>query len=317
MSVPNATLNASLETDGDVVELEESNRRREQRARWGRVITYVVLSLSSLIMLFPFLWMISNSLAPTSDLFSYPPKFIPSDPQWGNYSEAFAAVGLGRALWNSLLIAAITTATVLVFDSLAGYAFAKMNFPGRTTAFITVLVTAMIPIQVTMIPLFIMFRKMPFAGGNNALGEGGTGLINTYPALILPFVVTTFGTYFMREAFRMVPSTLLDAARVDGHSEWTIFWRVYMPLVKPSLAAIGLFHFTFVWNEFLIPLIMTNEAEMRTVQVALSAFKGQYFDDWNILMAATAVAALPPFLVFLFGQRQFVKGMAMTGVRGG
>jgi multiple sugar transport system permease protein len=206
---------------------------------------------------------------------------------------------------------------VLVFDSLAGYAFAKMRFPGRTTAFITVLVTAMIPIQVTMIPLFIMFRKMPFVGGNGATGEGGTGLINTYPALILPFVVTTFGTYFMREAFRMIPSTLLDAARVDGHSEWKIFWRVYMPLVRPSLAAIGLLHFTMVWNEFLIPLIMTNEAGMRTVQVALSAYKGQYFDDWNILMAATAVAALPPFLVFLIGQRHFVKGLAMSGLRGG
>lgn len=298
-------------------ELEASDRAVARRARARRVVLYLSLSVMSFVMLVPFLWMITNSLVSTNELFKFPPVIFPEHPQWGNFLEAIRAVKLPQAMLNSLLVAAVTTLSVLVFDSMAGYAFAKLRFPGRTVAFVVTLVTAMIPVQVTMIPLFIMFRRMPLVGGNDIGGSGGTGIINTYPALILPFVVTTFGTYLMREMFRMVPTSLLDAARVDGHSEWGIFWKVYMPLVKPGLAAIGLFQFTFVWNEFLIPLIMGSDESVRTVQVALSAYKGQYFSDWNILMAATTLASLPPFLVFLIGQRHFVKGLAMSGVRGG
>jgi multiple sugar transport system permease protein len=174
----------------------------------------------------------------------------------------------------------------------------------------------MIPIQVTMIPVFIIFRRFPFAGGNDLLGMGGSGLIDTYWALILPGMATAFGTYLMREFFLMLPGDLMDAARIDGGSEFRIFRKVYLPLAKPALATIGMFTFTETWNAFIWPLILTNSPEMRTLQLGLSAYRGQYFTEWHLLMAATVLTCLPVFIVFLIGQKQFIKGVAMSGLKG-
>lgn len=298
----------------------ETLTTEEGLARWWglgqRVLLYMILIAGMLLVIAPFMYMLSTSITPAMEVFGWPPRLIPSELRFSNYLEAATTINLLRYFLNSLIVAVTSTISVLILDSLAGYALAKIRFPGRNVLFLFILGTIMIPIQVTMIPLFIMFKRVPFMGGNNILGIGGTGLIDTYPALVLPWMATTFGTYLMREFFRMLPSELLDAARVDGCSEFKIFWRIYLPLAKPALAAVGLFNFTFVWNDFLWPLIMTSSPEMRTLQLGLSSYKSQYFTDWHLLMAATAMASVPIFVIFLIGQKHFIRGVAMSGLRG-
>jgi multiple sugar transport system permease protein len=284
--------------------------------RLWRIFLYVTVGVGALLVLSPFLMMISMSLTQESQVAAWPPRLIPNPLQFSNYPDAFISAGLGRYFLNSLIVSVSATVSAVVFDSLAGYAFAKMRFPGRGALFAFILATTMIPVQVTIIPLFIMFRRIPFLGDNDMFGVGGTGLINTYWPLIIPFMASTFGTYLMREFFRMIPSGLMDAARVDGASELRIFWKIYLPLAKPALATIALFSFTFSWNEFLFPLIMTSKPELRTLQLGLTLFNGQYFTQWDLMMAATVMVTLPTFIVFFLGQRYFIKGIAMTGIRG-
>ena len=281
-----------------------------------RIALHVVLAIGALAVAGPFLWMISISLTPAADVFAWPPRLVPRHLRWENYAEVLGRLNFARYAVNSLIVAGAATASVLVFDSLAGYAFAKLRFPGRNVLFAFILATVMIPVQVTMIPIFIMFRSAPLVGGNDLFGAGGTGLIDTYPGLIVPWMATTFGTYLMREFFSMLPGELTDAARIDGCSELGIFARIYLPLAKPALATVGILSFTEVWNNFLWPIIMTTSPGMRTLQLALSAFKGQYFTEWHLLMAATVITCLPVFLIYLVGQRYFVQGIALTGFKG-
>ncbi len=295
-------------------------RRAMTETRAGEIAArgclHLILAVGALAVAAPFLWMISISLTPAPDVFAWPPHLIPRHLRWNNYAEVFVRLSFVRYFLNSLIMAGAATASVLVLDSLAGYAFAKLRFPGRNVLFVFILGTLMIPVQVTMIPLFVMFRSAPLVGGNDVFGAGGTGLIDTYPALIAPWMATTFGTYLMREFFGMLPSELTDAARIDGCGELGIFARIYLPLAKPALATVGILTFTEVWNNFLWPLIMTTSPGMRTLQLALSAFKGQYFTEWHLLMAATVVTCLPVFVIYLVGQRYFVQGIALTGFKG-
>lgn len=283
---------------------------------YGNGIIYLSLIIGAGLILIPFLWMLSTSVTPALDVFSWPPKLIPSQLKFSNYVEAVKVTDFFRYFLNSLFVTSTTTIIAVFINSLAGYSLAKLRFPGRKIIFLFILGTIMIPPQVTMIPVFIMFRNFPLLGGNNILGQGGTGLIDTYAALILPGLASTFGVYLMREFFKSIPSELIDAARVDGASEFRIYWNVVLPLAKPALATVTLYTFTFVWNEFLWPLILTSSADMRTVQLGLSAYKGQYFTDWHLLMAATTISSLPVLLVYFIGQKQFIKGIAMTGIKG-
>jgi multiple sugar transport system permease protein len=285
-------------------------------ARAARLAVHLVLAVGALAVTAPFVWMVSVSLSPPTDVFAWPPRLVPREFRFANYVEALGRLSFGRYLLNSLVVAGASTASVLVLDSLAGYAFARLRFPGRAVVFVFILGTVMIPIQVTMIPIFVMFRGVPLLGGNDLWGAGGTGLIDTYPALVVPWMATTFGTYLMREFFSMLPGELADAARIDGCGELGIFARVYLPLARPALATVGILTFTEVWNTFLWPLIMTTSPSMRTLQLGLAAYKGQYFTDWHLLMAATVVTCLPVFIVYLVGQRYFVQGIALTGFRG-
>lgn len=282
----------------------------------ARAVLHLTLATGALLVAGPFLWMISVSLTPAADVFAWPPRLLPRPLRFENYAEALVRLQFARYLVNSLVVAGAATASVLVLDSLAGYAFARLRFPGRNVLFLFILGTVMIPVQVTMIPIFIMFRGAPLLGGNDLFGAGGTGLIDTYPALVIPWMATTFGTYLMREFFSMLPGELTDAARIDGCGELQIFARVYLPLAKPALATVGILTFTEVWNSFLWPLLMTTSPGMRTLQLALSAFKGQYFTEWHLLMAATVITCLPVFVIYLLGQRHFVQGIALTGFKG-
>lgn len=284
--------------------------------RVERGLAYLVLLVGLVVVIFPFIWMVSTSITPAADVFAWPPRLIPQDIRWSNYLEAATVIPLQRYFVNSIIVSVTTVVLAIVLNSMAAYALARLEFPGRNLIFLFILGTIMIPPQVTMIPLFLMFKNFPLMGGNDLLGRGGTGLIDTYQSLILPGLASTFGVYLLREAFRAIPSELIDAARVDGASEFRIFWQVALPLVKPSLAAMGLLIFTFSWNEFLWPLIMTNTPAMRTIQLGLSAFKGQYFTEWHLLMAATVLSTIPVMVVYLIGQRYFVQGVATTGLKG-
>lgn len=284
--------------------------------RVERGLAYLVLLVGLVVVIFPFIWMVSTSITPAADVFAWPPRLIPQDIRWSNYLEAATVIPLQRYFVNSIIVSVTTVVLAIVLNSMAAYALARLEFPGRNLIFLFILGTIMIPPQVTMIPLFLMFKNFPLMGGNDLLGRGGTGLIDTYQSLILPGLASTFGVYLLREAFRAIPSELIDAARVDGASEFRIFWQVALPLVKPSLAAMSLLIFTFSWNEFLWPLIMTNTPAMRTIQLGLSAFKGQYFTEWHLLMAATVLSTIPVMVVYLIGQRYFVQGVATTGLKG-
>ncbi len=276
---------------------------------------FCVIALA-LIVALPFIWMLSISVTPAAEVFSWPPKLIPSFLRFQNYTDALVEYDFVRYFGNSLIVAITATAIVMLFDSMAGYAFAHLPFRGINIIYLGIVVTIMIPMQITMIPLFVMLKNLPLAGGNDFFGAGGSGLVDSYAGLIVPWMATTFGTMLMREYFRMLPADLLDAARLDGLNEFQIFWNVYLPLARPALMSVAVLTFTEVWNTFLWPLIITNSASMRTVQVGLAAVKSQYFTDWHLLMAANVITCLPVLLVYFIGQKHFVSGIAMSGIKG-
>ena len=277
---------------------------------------HLVLAAGALTTIVPFLWMISTSLKPEPEIFRFPPVWIPSAWKWDNYAKAMTAAPFGRYFLNTVIYAVGITATNLLFCSMAAYAFARLRFPGRNLLFILVLGTMMIPAQVTMVPVFIMLKRWPLLGGNDLLGVGGHGLLNTYTGLILPGAVGAFGIFLLRQFFMTLPRELEDAARIDGCSEAGIYWRIILPLSKPAMATLGIFTFTAAWNEFLWPLLIMSKDSMKTLQVGLQVFQTQYTTAWDLLMAGTVVVTLPVLIIFLFGQRYFTRGIALSGMKG-
>jgi len=279
-------------------------------------LLHLVLAAGAVSMILPFLWMLSTSLKPESQIFRFPPVWLPDRWQWSNYVEAMQAAAFARYFINTLIYAGAVTITNLLFCSMAAYAFARLRFRGRNLLFILVLGTMMIPGQVTMVPVFIMLKHWPFAGGNDALGLGGHGLLNSYTGLVLPVAVSAFGIFLLRQFFMTLPSELEDAARIDGCSEAGIYWRIILPLSKPALATLSIFTFTAAWNEFLWPLLIMSKDSMKTLQVGLQVFQTQYTTRWDLLMAGTVLVTLPVLIVFLVGQRYFTRGIALTGMKG-
>lgn len=279
-------------------------------------LVYLGLILMSAVVLAPFYIVTVLALSQPGEVFAWPPVWFPAEPQWRNFLEVFEVTNFGRAMWNTFVVASISTIGIVMIDSLAGYAFAKMRFPGRTTMFMLILATLMVPVHVTIIPLFIMFRNFPLAGGNDIFGSGGFGILNTYPSLILPFLATAYGTYLMREFMKMLPDNLVEAARMDGAHEFAIFWKIYLPLARPALAVIAIFNFTAVWNEFLVPLVMTSTADMSVIQTALADFSDQETVRWTLLMSAVLMSLIPLVLMFIVGQKHLIKGVALGGTKG-
>lgn len=268
------------------------------------------------IVLFPLLWTVLISLTPAQEVFAWPPSLLPSTVQWENYIEAIETYRFVQCLFNSLVVAVAATASVVAIDSLAGYAFARLPFRGMGLVYFGVVVTVMIPMQITMIPLFVMFKHAPLLGGNDLFGDGGRGLLDSYPGMVAPWMASTFGTMLMREYFRMLPRDLIDAARLDGLNEFQIFFHIYLPLALPAVASVALLTFTEVWNSFLWPLIIASSEQMRTVQVEMASIKDQYFTDWHLLMALTVLSCLPVLTVYFIGQKYFNQGVAFSGVKG-
>jgi multiple sugar transport system permease protein len=199
---------------------------------------------------------------------------------------------------------------------MTAYAFARLRFPGQNLLFLLILMTQMIPFQIALVPMFIIIKHIPLVGGNNILGLGGIGLVNSLGGIIVPELVSPFGIFLLRQFFLMLPTELEDAARIDGCSEFDIYWRIILPLSLPGITVLAIFAFVDSWNSFIWPLVVLNKESLYTVQLGLSVFRGQYYTAWHLLMAASTIITLPIFFVFMIGQRYFVRGITLSGIKG-
>lgn len=263
------------------------------------VFVYALLSLGAIAMLLPFMWMLSASLKHPSEIFVYPPQWLPKQIRWENYTAAWTALPFNLFYRNSLTVAIIGTFFEALTSSLAAFAFTRLNFPGRDRIFLLYLMTLMIPSQVTLIPSFIIIRYL--------------GWYNTFAALIVPTIFSAFSTFLLRQYYRNIPLELDEAARIDGATSWRIWWQISVPLAAPALSAVVIFSFLGKWNAFLWPLMVTKTMEMRTLPVGLSMFQGQYNTQWHLLMAGAIIALAPALLVYIIGQKWIVQAVNLTG----
>lgn len=268
----------------------------------GDIATYIVLGLVGISMLVPFGWMFISSLRDKTEFFRQVGGLLPSGPHWINYLQAWITVPYGAFFRNSIIVTAVVTFGQVITSSLAAYAFARLRFRGRDALFFGYLSTMMIPQQVTMIPLFIMMVKLHW--------------IDSFYALIVPFVASAYGCFLLRQFFMTIPQELEDAARIDGATHWEIYYRIMLPLSKPALAAFGVITALGSWNSFIWPLIVINRPSMKTLPIGLQSLQGFYGDgNWAVLMAGAMIAALPMLIVFICAQRYFVEGITLTGLK--
>jgi multiple sugar transport system permease protein len=283
----------------------------------GRTIArHAILIVVAALVVFPFYWMVSTSLKTLDEALLFPPSWVPIDPQPGNYPRAWAAAPFIRYFANTIFVATMTTGLSLVFSALAGFAFARMEFPGRRVIFLAVLATMMVPFEVQLIPDFIIIRRMPLMGGNDIWGQGGFGLYNTYWAQILPWAASPFAVFLLRQFFMSVPKDYFEAAALDGAGRFTFFTRIALPLARPALVTAGLFGFLGSWNALLWPLIVTSSPDVRPIQVGLATFSTEQGTQYHLLMAAATLAILPVVLLYVVAQRQFTEGVAASGIKG-
>ncbi len=277
----------------------------------------LLLLVFLLAAIFPFLVMLSVSLQDMNQIYTPGLSLIPRPPRPDVYRIALSHGNWLRYLANSFYVAGMATAISLIINAMTGYAFARIRFPLRRLLFVLILAGMMIPAQVTLVPLFILIRHFPLAGGNNLLGQGGTGLVDTYTGLILPYIAGSFGVFMCRQFYVLFPKELDEAAKIDGCSRFRTFWAIYLPLSKPVLGALAVLKFTGAWNEYTWPLVMTNTGADRitTVQLALTAFRNEGEIFWNQLMAATLVSTAVILVVFLSMQRAFVQGLLVGSVK--
>jgi multiple sugar transport system permease protein len=277
-------------------------KKRSPAAIFIRACGYLILTMGAIIMITPFLWSISTSLKQPNEVFSWPPRLIPESPSLDSYREIITDVNFGLFTWNTLKLATIIAIGQVTVCSLSGYAFAKLRFPGKNIIFVGYMATLMVPAAVTMIPNFVLMRYL--------------GLIDTHLGLIIPSLVSAYGTFLMRQFFINFPSELEDAAKLDGCSPFSFFWRIILPNSRPILATLGVIAFQGTWNDFLWPLIMLNSEENRTLQIGLSYFQNENYADWGLLMAGSVITILPLILLFFFAQRQFIQSIRLTGLHG-
>jgi multiple sugar transport system permease protein len=280
-----------------------------------KLATPITLGVTTLVVLTPFIWMVSLAFTSADKAFSAS-KLIPESPTTDNFVTALTSGGLGRAMLNSAAVAIIVVVTNCLFAGMAGYAFAKLRFRGDTIVFGILISTAMIPVSVTLIPLFLITKGIPLAGGNDLLGIGGVGLLNSIGGLALPYLVMPLNIFLARQYFLEFPDELAEAARTDGAGELRIFFQIYLPLAKPLVATLGVFAFTGIWDDFLWPLVITNTDSMNTVQLALAKFLTSGNVQYGPVMAGAVLVTVPVLVVFAFNQRAFISGLADGGIKG-
>jgi multiple sugar transport system permease protein len=270
--------------------------------RLQRAILYGLLIAGAVLAMLPMLWMVSASLMPAGAANTYPPRLLPEEVTWEHYETLFTRLNLGRYLLNSTLIAVAVTGISLLINSLAGYAFAKLRFRGRDPVFRLLTTGLVIPVQVSMLPLFLLLREL--------------GLINTYWGVIIPGMASIFGIFLIRQYALAIPDDLIDAARIDGASEFRIYWSVILPVIRPILATLAIWTFLSSWNDFMWPLIVLSDDRMFTLPVALANLAGERVQDTELMMAGSVLTVLPVMLVFVFLQRYYIEGITTGSVKG-
>lgn len=275
---------------------------KHKRLLW-RIPIYVILVLGVVVSLFPFWWMVVTSLKSNIGIFNYPPQlFPPYPPHFENYQKIFDDTGLGRAFLNSIVISLTNVAGVFVTCSMAAYAFAKIRFRGRNILFLGLVSTMMVPIQITLIPMFLIFRTI--------------GWIDTFLPLTVPIIfANAYGVFLLRQFYMTLPDSLAESAKIDGASQPRIFASIMFPLCVPAMAVLGVFTFQNSWNSFLTPIIYLSDKTKFTVPLIITQFRTSQSVLWNQMMAAATVAILPMVIIYIFAQKYFVEGIAITGIR--
>jgi multiple sugar transport system permease protein len=282
----------------------------------GKIFVYAGLIVLAVLFTAPWLWMVSASFQPLGDMFNWPPSWIPEHFTLGNYTRFISAEGLGIWFRNSSFLAIVVMTLQLFVNSLMAYTFAKRRFPGRDIIFIAMLGSMMIPGQVFLIPNYLILQHIPLFGGNDILGQDGHGWLDSYWGLTIPYALSVWSMFFIRQYMKSIPDELLDAARIDGASEFRIYSQIALPLSGPALAAQAIFTFTFVWNDFFWPLIVISKPELRTLPLGLALFVVKNRTVWDQVMAGSVLATLPVLIIFLVFQRYFIRGIALTGMKG-
>jgi len=279
------------------------NKKKMGIKRIKKILAYLILSIGAGSMLVPFAWMLLTSVMTQQQIFSYPPVLIPNSITFDNYINASKSVPLVTYFFNSAFVAIITTVGQVIISSMAAYAFARLKFKGRDVLFFIFLTTMMIPPQVNIIPLFFIMREFHW--------------IDTYQALITPGLFGGFGIFLLRQWFKTLPMGLEEAAKIDGCNPFQTYFKIAMPLALPALVTLAIFTFITAWNSFMWPLIVTNSDAMRTLPVGIAIFKGSFREttEWGQLMACAVISVIPVIGVFLLGQKYFIKGIMMGGVK--
>jgi alpha-1,4-digalacturonate transport system permease protein len=262
---------------------------------------WLLLASGAVVMFFPIYWMFATAIRPRDEIFSGEVNLLPTGWMWSNFTDALSRMPFLDWTWNSLVIAVVAVVITVSLNLLCGYAFAKFRFAGRDILFIGVLSALMIPIQVIIVPLFLVVADL--------------GLLNSYWGVILPRAAEAFGIFMVRQFMVSIPDELLEAARLDGASELTIFLKVVLPLSKPIIAVLIIFTFMWRWNDFVLPLVVLTDQEMYTVQLGLNLLKGQYNTEWTDIMAIALLSLTPMLVIFVFFQRQLIQGIAGTGLK--
>lgn len=285
-------------------------KRKIYHIIWG-----VLMTLASLIMLTPILMMVMTSFKTMDEIRSATFSFLPEQFSLGNYIMAMSNGNWLIYFRNSICITLAAVLFSLLFNSIAGYAFARLKFKGVGVMFGLLMVGLMMPAQVTMLPTFLIMARFPLAGGNNIWGIGGNGLINTFAGLIIPLVSGSYGVFLCKQFYENFPRSLDEAAEIDGANRWKTYFSIYLPNSKAILATLGLMKSVSVWNDYLWPLVMTNSDSHKTVQLALTMFKIDTSIQWNQLMAASVMVVLPMVILFLCCQKYFVQGIVTSGLK--
>jgi ABC-type glycerol-3-phosphate transport system permease component len=289
-----------------------------KRARWParsrqirRGVLVGLLITGGILMMVPFLWMITTSLKTRAEVFAVSPTLLPAQPRWENYVEMWNALPFAAFFVNSVKLAALTTVGQLISCSMAAYAFSALRFRFRGPLFGLLLVTLIIPFQVVLVPNFILYRMLP-----HPFSTSGNWIGTQEPLWVGAFLGGAFGTFLLRQFFLSIPRELGDAARVDGANPWQIYRNIYLPLARPALATLAIFTFMWSWNDFINPIIYLRDVQSFTLTAGLSLFQGQYVGKWPLLMAGALVSVIPMIILFVIAQRHFVRGIALTGIKG-
>ena len=284
-------------------------RARSRLVRRGILVGLLIAG--GIVMMIPFLWMITTSLKTRAEVFAVSPTLLPASLRWENYADMWNVLPFAAFFVNSIKLAALNTVGQLISCSMAAYAFAALRFRFRGPLFGLLLVTLIIPFQVVLVPNFILYRLLP-----HPFSTSGNWIGTQEPLWVGAFLGGAFGTFLLRQFFLTIPRELGDAARVDGANPWQIYRHIYLPLARPALATLAIFTFMWSWNDFINPIIYLRDVPSFTLTAGLSLFQGQYVGKWPLLMAGALVSVIPMIILFVVAQRHFVRGIALTGIKG-